>query len=174
MAHAHPAWGLIKFIQSRGSPLSPCETLPQHGGRKKRNTKKTMLRPEYGPFNYNLSGVCSEHTEFIESWKSAHTGLILFISVSEVETHRCWHIQQGRCMIQRSRKRHRGKHSWLPLSLLTPAVGCNLHSNRTWKHCAELIFEVVIFNTPVLSLFNFFFFLLQHDMEMQFSPYPWC
>lgn len=31
-----------------------------------------MLRPEYGAFNYDLAGVCSEHTEFIESLKSAH------------------------------------------------------------------------------------------------------
>lgn len=54
---------------------------------------------------------------------------------------------------QQQEKTRRGKHSWLPLSLLTPAVGCNLHSNRTWKHCAELIFEVVIFNNPPSLLF---------------------
>lgn len=56
--------------------------------------------------------------------------------------------------IEEQKQTQRGKHSWLPLSLLTPAVRFNLHSNKTWQHCAELIFEVVIFNTRFLYLFT--------------------
>ena len=112
------------------------------------------------------AGVCDEHTEIRESfffffkctthWVARGSSPRLFISMSEGgNAHMRSHMQRGPCEIQRSRKEtQRGKHSWLPLSLLTPAVGCNLHSNRTWQHCAELIFEVVIFNTPFLSLFT--------------------
>lgn len=70
------------------------------------------------------------------------------------DTHVLEGVKRGTEDKQQQEKTRRGKHSWLPLSLLTPAVGCNLHSNRTWKHCAELIFEVVIFNNPpLLSIF---------------------
>lgn len=76
--------------------------------------------------------------------------------MSEVETHTHVLTHAARTMqdTEEQKETQRGKHSWLPLSLLTPAVGCNLHSNKTWQHCAELIFEVVIFSTPFLSLFT--------------------
>lgn len=82
------------------------------------------------------------------------TGLDLFMRASKAETHMCSRVWGGATEDkQQQEKTQRGKHSWLPLPLLTPAVGCNLHSNRTWKHCAELIFEVVIFNNPPLHFF---------------------
>lgn len=154
-AYAHPAWGLITFTQSRHSPLLPCETPLWHNA-----GKDKMLRSDCEALNRELAGICNGPTEFTESLKSAKrvstftrgSRLILLACLRwkhDVLTHAM------RTMYDREdqKKTQSGKHSWLPLLLLTPAVGCDLHSNRTWKHCAELIFEVVIFNTPFLSLF---------------------
>ena len=68
---------------------------------------------------------------------------VLVTSVSE------WGRKEHEGDTGKRRKIQRGKHSWLPLPLLTPAVRCNLHSNKTWQHCSELIFEVVILNFPL-------------------------
>lgn len=95
--------------------------------------------------------------------------------------HMGWHKRRRPYKTQKETQR--GKHSWLPLLLLTPAVGCNLHSNKTWQRCAELIFEVVIFNTPFLSLFfsfaavgcrnAFCIFKLSFNNELLSQLKPW-
>ena len=89
-------------------------------------------------------------------WVARGSSPRLFISMSEGgNAHMRSHMQRGPCEIQRSRKEtQRGKHSWLPLSLLTPAVGCNLPCKRNWQHGAFFFFLVLFFNTPFPPLFT--------------------
>lgn len=136
--HDHSAWRMIPFTQSGGPPSSPCITPPQHDWKMKSSSfcsgtvSLVWLRRKFVYPPISIGPV------YVRVW-GRYTRVLKDIWRGPMEDK------------QQQEKTRRGKHSWLPLSLLTPAVGCNLHSNRTWKHCAELIFEVVIFNNPPFS-----------------------